>query len=192
MTRFARDAELRCGRIHLLRRDWLRPERRVEGGPAEGCVAGDADAVPRARFENRGLPRRMHHRRAARNPAPLVDQPDRRELTECAPLSRCVPIDLLIVRSRGQHYLAFLCDAPIPAMIPALIPAPILSPHSDPGLPRRSARARRRAKAGQGRRTPPTTRRVACSSAIAPASTRTPSKLAATDCGVAACVIVRW
>ena len=107
MTRFARDAELRRRRLHLLRRDWLRPERRVEGGPAEGRVAGDADAVPRARFRERGLSRRMHDRRAARNPAPFADQPDRRELAERPPMSGRVPIDLLIVRSRGQHHVAF-------------------------------------------------------------------------------------
>src|SRR5262245_17871525 len=107
MTRFARDAEFRRRRIHLLRRDRLRPERRVEGGTAERRMAGDTDAVPGAGFGERGLSRWMHHRRAARNPAPLVDQPDRRELTECPPVSGRVPIDLLIVRSRGQHHLAF-------------------------------------------------------------------------------------
>ena len=49
----------------------------------------------------------MHHGCASGNPAPLVDEPDRRQLTERPPLSRRVPIDLLIVRSGGQHHLAF-------------------------------------------------------------------------------------
>src|SRR5262245_18886743 len=55
MTRFARDAEFRRRRIHLLRRDRLRPERRVERGTAERGVAGDTDTVPGAGFGERGL-----------------------------------------------------------------------------------------------------------------------------------------
>ena len=50
VTGFAGDAELRGGRIHGLRRDRLRAERRVKGGLARGRVTRDADRIPRACF----------------------------------------------------------------------------------------------------------------------------------------------
>ena len=108
VTRFARDAELRRRRVHRCVGDRLRCRTACRRRAGRGsCGRRRRCAFHAPVSENGGLSRRMHDGRASRNPAPLVDEPDRRQLTEYPPVSGRVPIDLLIMRSRGHHDLAF-------------------------------------------------------------------------------------